>query len=190
ILTNFHVIDRADEIRVRIVDGRDFLAQVIGADEKTDVALLKIDAPPGVTAAPLGDSDKLRVGEWVVAIGNPYGEFERSVTAGIISAVGRNNVKPTGKEELFANFIQTDAAINLGNSGGPLININGEVIGIASAIYRRPGLPDFHDAQNISFAIPINMAKTLIPLLVKFGRARRSRLGVDFQPVDVYLARA
>src|SRR5262249_39826289 len=168
----------------------DFVAQVIGVDEKTDVALLKIDAPQPLPVAPLGDSDKIRVGEWCIAIGNPYGEFERSVTAGIVAAVGRNNVKPTGKEDLYANFIQTDAAINLGNSGGPLINSAGEVIGIASAIYRRPGTPDYHDAQNISFAIPINMAKALVPLLVKFGRAVRSRLGVDVQPVDVYLARA
>jgi serine protease Do len=190
LLTNYHVIERTEDIRVKLADGRDFVAQVVGVDEKTDVALLKIDAPQPLPVAPLGDSDKIRVGEWCIAIGNPYGEFERSVTAGIVSAVGRNNVKPTGKEDLYANFIQTDAAINLGNSGGPLINSAGEVIGIASAIYRRPGTPDYHDAQNISFAIPINMAKALVPLLVKFGRARRSRLGVDFQPVDVYLARA
>ena len=190
LLTNYHVIERTDDIRVKLADGRDFVAQVVGVDEKTDVALLKIDAPQPLPVAPLGDSDKLRVGEWCIAIGNPYGEFERSVTAGIVSAVGRNNVKPTGKEDLYANFIQTDAAINLGNSGGPLINSNGEVIGIASAIYRRPGTPDYHDAQNISFAIPINMAKALIPLLVKYGRAPRSRLGVDFQPVTIYLARA
>jgi S1-C subfamily serine protease len=119
ILTNFHVIERTDEIRVKLADGRDFVAQVVGTDERTDVALLKIDVPQPLPIAPLGDSDKLHVGEWVIAIGNPYGEFERSVTAGIISAVGRNNVKPTGKEDLYANFIQTDAAINLGNSGGP-----------------------------------------------------------------------
>ncbi|HJZ87034.1 MAG TPA: trypsin-like peptidase domain-containing protein [Polyangia bacterium] len=190
ILTNFHVVERTDEIRVKLADGRDFYAQVIGSDEKTDVALLKIEAPQPLPVAPLGDSDRLRVGEWVIAIGNPYGEFERSVTAGIISAVGRNNVKPTGKEELYANFIQTDAAINLGNSGGPLINSGGEVVGIASAIYRRPGTPDYHDAQNISFAIPINMAKHLLPLLVKYGRAPRSKLGIDIQAVTVYLARA
>jgi serine protease Do len=190
LLTNYHVIERTDDIRVKLADGRDFVAQVVGVDEKTDVALLKIDAPQVLPVAPLGDSDRLRVGEWCIAIGNPYGEFERSVTAGIVSAVGRNNVKPTGKEDLYANFIQTDAAINLGNSGGPLINSAGEVIGIASAIYRRPGTPDYHDAQNISFAIPINMAKALVPLLAKYGRAPRSRLGVDIQPVTVYLARA
>jgi serine protease Do len=190
LLTNYHVIERTEEIRVKVADGRDFLAQVVGADEKTDVALLKIEVPQPLPVAPLGDSDRLRVGEWVIAIGNPYGEFERSVTAGIISAVGRNNVKPTGKEDLYANFIQTDAAINLGNSGGPLINASGEVIGIASAIYRRPGTPDFHDAQNISFAIPINMAKALVPLLMHYGRAPRSWLGVDTQPVSHYLSRA
>jgi serine protease Do len=162
----------------------------VGADEKTDIALLKIEAPQPLPVAPLGDSDHLRVGEWVAAIGNPYGEFERSITAGIISAVGRNNVKPAGKEDLYANFIQTDAAINLGNSGGPLVSVAGEVVGIASAIYRRPGTPDYHDAQNISFAIPINMAKALVPLLQRYGRAPRSWLGVDIQPVTVYLARA
>jgi serine protease Do len=190
ILTNYHVIEKTDEIRVRLFDGRDFVAQVIGADERTDIAMLKIEVPQSLPVAPLGDSDKLHVGEWCIAIGNPYGEFERSVTAGIISAVGRNNVKPVDKENLYANFIQTDAAINLGNSGGPLINASGEVVGIASAIYRRPGTPDYHDAQNISFAIPINMAKALVPLLAKFGHAPRSRLFVDIQPVSVYLARA
>jgi serine protease Do len=190
ILTNYHVIEHTEDIRVKLADGRDFFATVVGADEKTDIALIKIESMQPLPVAPLGDSDKLHVGEWVIAIGNPYGEFERSVTAGIISAIGRNNVKPTGKEDLYANFIQTDAAINLGNSGGPLISPSGEVVGIASAIYRRPGTADYHDAQNISFAIPINMAKMLVPLLVRYGRAPRSWLGVDIQPVNLYLSRA
>lgn len=181
ILTNNHVIQRADLVMVRLADERQFRAKVVGRDPDTDLALIKIDSDKPLTYAPLGDSSLLEIGETVVAIGNPFG-LDHTVTAGIVSAKGRRNIAPGGKQSPYWNFIQTDASINPGNSGGPLININGKVVGINTAIDSR--------GAGIGFAIPINMAKVIIPLLKKHGRAPRSYLGVAIQPVTKSLKRS
>lgn len=177
ILTNSHVVNEADEITVTLKDGREFKAKLIGADPKTEVALVKIDGQ-NLPVVELGDSDTIDVGEWAIAVGNPFGLSE-SVTAGIISAKGRSSVGIADYE----NFIQTDAAINPGNSGGPLLNIHGQVIGINTAIYSRSG-----GYMGIGFAIPINMAKQIKDALIKDGRVRRSLLGVYLQKVTPDLA--
>ncbi len=176
ILTNAHVVDQADEITVKFNDKREFKAKVIGADRRTDVALIKIEAS-GLQAVKFGDPSKLRVGEWVVAIGSPFG-FENSVTAGIISAKGRSL-----PQENFVPFIQTDVAINPGNSGGPLFNLNGEVIGINSQIYSRTG-----GFMGLSFAIPIDVAMDISGQLRSAGRVSRGRIGVVIQEVSKELA--
>ncbi|NVJ49289.1 MAG: Do family serine endopeptidase [Gammaproteobacteria bacterium] len=178
ILTNHHVIRGADEIQVSLEDGREFNAQIVGSDEKTDVAVLAIEAPD-LTALPLGDSDALRVGDFVVAIGNPF-SLGHSVTSGIVSAKGRSGL---GIEE-FEDFIQTDAAINPGNSGGALVNLNGELVGINTAILGPKG------NIGIGFAIPINLAKTITQHLVDYGEVRRGILGVSVQELTPSLARA
>jgi len=174
ILTNNHVIDGAQEITVTSSDGQQYKASVIGRDPKTDLAVLKIDAKGHFVAAKLGDSDTLRVGEWVLAAGNPFG-LNNTVTAGIVSAKGR--VIGAGP---YDDFIQTDAAINPGNSGGPLFNTRGEVIGITTAI-----IPN---GQGIGFAIPVNTAKSLLPELVAKGRVTRGYLGVNIQNLTEELA--
>ncbi|MDX8404314.1 MAG: Do family serine endopeptidase [Mariprofundaceae bacterium] len=172
VITNNHVVDEADEVVVKNSDGEEFEAEVIGSDAKLDLALLKIKAK-GLRAVKLGDSEKLRVGDWVVAIGNPFG-LEQTVTAGIVSAKGR--VIGAGP---YDNFIQTDAAINPGNSGGPLFNAEGEVIGINTAIYSRSG-----GNNGIGFAIPINLAKSVFGELKENGKVRRARLGVHIRDID------
>jgi len=180
LLTNNHVVAEAKRIEVRTADDRTFnRVWLIGADPRTDLALLYVEAP-GVKfpVAPLGDSDKLETGEWVVAVGNPYG-LGHTVTHGIVSAKGRSTVMPT--PNLYANYIQTDASINPGNSGGPLVNIRGQVIGINAAVHGK--------AQGIGFAIPSNMAKKLMPQLSR-GRIERSWLGVKVEPVTTRVARA
>jgi serine protease Do len=176
ILTNAHVVSSADEITVKLNDKREFRAEVIGADRKTDIALLKIEAKnlPKVTQ---GDPSKLRVGEWVVAIGSPFG-FESSVTAGIVSAKGRSLA-----QENYVPFIQTDVAINPGNSGGPLFNMKGEVVGINSQIYSRTG-----GYMGLSFAIPIDVAANISTQLKVAGKVSRGRLGVMIQEVTKELA--
>ena len=176
ILTNAHVVSSADEITVKLNDKREFRAEVIGADRKTDIALLKIEAKnlPKVTQ---GDPSKLRVGEWVVAIGSPFG-FESSVTAGIVSAKGRSLA-----QENYVPFIQTDVAINPGNSGGPLFNMKGEVVGINSQIYSRTG-----GYMGLSFAIPIDVAADISTQLKIAGKVSRGRLGVMIQEVTKELA--
>ncbi|MDY7034325.1 MAG: DegQ family serine endoprotease [Thermodesulfobacteriota bacterium] len=174
ILTNNHVIEGADEIKVRLSDGKEFDAEIKGRDAKTDLALIKIKSWKNLPKAKLGDSDKLEVGEWVVAIGNPFG-LDHTVTAGIVSAKGR--IIGAGP---YDNFIQTDASINPGNSGGPLFNLNGEVIGINTAIIA--------SGQGIGFAIPINMAKKLIPQLKEKGKVTRGWLGVVIQKITPELA--
>jgi len=177
ILTNEHVVRKADKIKVTLSDGREFTGEVIGSDVTSDMAILKIQADhlPTVT---LGDSDKLRVGEIVIAIGNPYG-LQQTVTMGVVSAKGRSIPIGVGGH-VYRNFIQTDTAINPGNSGGPLLNIKGEVVGINTAI-----IPY---AQGIGFAIPINMAKRNIDDLINLGKVRRSWLGVHIQEVTPEIA--
>jgi serine protease Do len=177
ILTNEHVIHGANKIKVTFIDGKEYEGKVIGADPLTDIAVVKIDAD-NLPTIPLGDSDKARVGEFVIAIGNPYG-LSHTVTVGVLSAKGRPiSAGDSGRE--YENFLQTDAAINPGNSGGPLLNLRGEVIGINTAI-----LPY---AQGIGFAIPINMAKSILEQLIEKGRVVRAWLGVYIQDLTPELA--
>jgi serine protease Do len=176
ILTNYHVVDGADQIIVRINDRREYEAKVVGKDERSDIALLKIDAK-GLPAVKIGDSKDLKVGEWVLAIGSPFG-FDHSVTAGIVSAKGRNL-----PSENYVPFIQTDVAINPGNSGGPLFNLDGEVVGINSQIYSRSG-----GFMGLSFAIPIDVAMDVAAQLKSQGKVSRGWLGVLIQDMNAKLA--
>lgn len=177
ILTNEHVIRGANEIKVTFIDGKEYQGKVVGADPLTDIAVVKIDAD-NLPTIPLGDSDKARVGEFVIAIGNPYG-LSHTVTVGVLSAKGRPiSAGDSGRE--YENFLQTDAAINPGNSGGPLLNLKGEVIGINTAI-----LPY---AQGIGFAIPINMAKSILDQLITKGKVVRAWLGVYIQDLTPEMA--
>jgi serine protease Do len=176
IITNNHLVAGADEIKVKLSDGREFPGEVKGRDEKFDLALVRIDAKGQLPVASLGDSDKIEVGEWVLAIGNPFG-LAQTVTAGIVSAQGR--VIGSGP---YDDFIQTDASINPGNSGGPLFNTKGEVIGINTAILA--------GGQGIGFAIPVNMAKSIITQLKETGKVTRGWLGVSVQPVTPDLAKS
>jgi len=178
ILTNEHVIHNADEIKVTVnIDGKDktYKGKVVGKDAKTDLAVIKIEPSGKLPSAPLGDSDKIKVGEWVIAIGSPFG-LEQTVTSGIVSAL-RQSVQVEGR--IYRDFIQTDAAINRGNSGGPLCNIRGEVIGINTAIYAPTGV-----FSGIGFAIPINRAKEILDDLIHKGKVVRGWLGVEIRPVD------
>ena len=177
ILTNNHVVEDADKIIVRFSDEVELEAKIVGRDAKTDIAVIKVDAKKELPIVPMGDSKALEVGEWVLAIGNPFG-LEHSVTAGIVSAKGRNiGAGP------YDNFIQTDASINPGNSGGPLINLNGEVVGINTAIFSRGG-----GNIGIGFAIPINLVKELLPQLKSKGKVTRGWLGVVIQAVTPAIA--
>ena len=178
VLTNNHVIENARTIMVRLSDEEEYEARVVGRDPRTDLALLKIQGRGKFTAVRLGDSDALRVGDWVVAIGNPFG-LEHTVTAGIVSAKGR--VIGAGP---YDDFIQTDAAINPGNSGGPLFNTRGEVVGINSAIFSQTG-----GSVGIGFAIPVNLAKELLPQLKAKGRVSRGWLGIAIAPVTPEMAK-
>src|SRR5881392_1241938 len=175
VLTNNHVIENAQDITVRLSDGRKFTAKLVGRDPKTDLAVLKVEAPAPLPAAELGDSDHLRVGQWAIAIGNPFG-LDRTVTVGIISATARNRVGVA----TYENFIQTDASINPGNSGGPLLNLDGKVIGINTAIVAA--------GQGIGFSIPINQAKEVMRQLIASGRVVRGWLGIAIQDVTDELA--
>ena len=177
ILTNNHVVENADEILVKLANDKEYKAKILGRDPKTDIAVIKINDVPDLTPVTLGDSDTLRVGEWVMAIGNPFG-LEHSVTAGIVSAKGRFIGQGS-----YDQFIQTDAAINPGNSGGPLINLRGEVVGINSAIFSRSG-----GNIGIGFAIPINLAKDELPELEEKGKVTRGWLGVLIQKVTPEIA--
>ncbi|QDX80415.1 protease Do [Denitratisoma sp. DHT3] len=176
ILTNAHVVADADEVVVRLTDRREFKAKVLGSDRRTDVALIKIEAS-GLPVAKLGDPNKLKVGEWVVAIGSPFG-LDNTVTAGIVSAKGRSL-----PQENYVPFIQTDAAVNPGNSGGPLFNMRGEVVGINSQIYSRSG-----GYMGLSFAIPIDIAMEVKAQLQAHGRVSRGRIGVVIQDMTRELA--
>jgi len=179
VITNFHVIDKADEITVTLRDGRKFDAKLIGGDSETDVALVQIEANK-LTALPLANSDELRVGDFVVAIGNPFG-LGQTVTSGIVSALGRSGLGIEGYED----FIQTDASINPGNSGGALVNLHGELVGINTAILAPSG-----GNVGIGFAIPTNMANKIVEHLVDFGEVRRGSLGIQVQDLTPDLAAA
>jgi Do/DeqQ family serine protease len=176
ILTNLHVIKGADEITVRFHNKKEVPGKIVGTDSKTDLAVIRIPGE-GVTAARLGDSDRIEVGEWAIAIGSPFG-LEQTVTVGVVSATGRSEVGIVPNE----NFIQTDASINPGNSGGPLLNARGEVIGINTAI--------LSSGQGIGFAIPINTAQRVARALISSGRVVRGWLGVSLQPLNDDLAQA
>lgn len=177
ILTNYHVVGNAEKIVVKLADKREFAAKVVGQDPKTDLAVIKIDAKTDLPTAALGDSDKLQVGEWVMAVGNPFG-LDNTVTSGIVSAKGRHiGASP------YDNFIQTDASVNPGNSGGPLINMRGEVVGISAAIVTQTG-----GNIGIGFATPVNLAKELLPQLKEKGKVTRGSLGVAIQMVTPTIA--
>lgn len=178
VLTNNHVVEEADEIRVTLTDRRSFKAQIVGTDPRSDLAVIKLIGAKDLKQASLGDSSNLQVGEWVLAIGNPFG-LDSTVTAGIISAKGRNQVGVAD----FEDFVQTDAAINPGNSGGALVNIKGELIGINTAIATRS-----RGYMGIGFAIPSNMAKQVMQALISKGKVSRSQLGVYIQPLDEAMA--
>jgi len=180
ILTNAHVVSEADEVIVRLTDRREFKAKIIGVDTPSDVAVLKIEAT-GLPVVRIGDPSKLRPGEWVLAIGSPFG-FDNSATAGIVSATARGL---PGGDTNYVNFIQTDVAVNPGNSGGPLFNLAGEVVGINSQIYSRSG-----GYMGISFAIPIDVAVNVRDQLIATGRVSRGKIGVTIQPVDATLAQS
>ena len=180
ILTNNHVVHGADEIEVKLSDKREFKAKVVGTDPKTDLAVIKVESAEELPGAELGDSDAMEVGHWVLAIGNPFG-LDQTVTAGIISAKGRSNLRVVDYED----FIQTDAAINPGNSGGPLVNLRGEVIGINTAIFTRTG-----GYMGIGLAIPSNMAKSIMKSLIETGKVTRGWLGVQIEPLTPDAAEA
>lgn len=175
ILTNTHVVGDVDKITVRLADGREFPAKRVGADSKTEVALIKIEAPADLPVLEIGNPDELLIGEWVIAIGNPFG-LKETLTVGVVSAKGRSNIGITDYED----FIQTDAAINPGNSGGPLLNIDGEVVGINTAIYSRSG-----GYMGIGFAVPIDMAINIKDQLVANGKVTRGYIGVILNPGEV-----
>ncbi|WP_395345723.1 DegQ family serine endoprotease [Ningiella sp. W23] len=179
VVTNNHVVDNADKIKVKLTDGREFDAEKLGADAQSDIALLKID-PENLTEVQLANSDQLRVGDFVIAIGNPFG-LSQTVTSGIVSALGRSGLNIGGYED----FIQTDAAINRGNSGGALVNLRGELVGINTAIFGPNG-----GNVGIGFAIPSNMMKSLVDQIAEFGEVRRGLLGILGNDVDAGLAEA
>ena len=183
ILTNNHVVADMDELKIKLSDKREFSAEIVGTDEQTDLAVIKIEGE-NLVAAKMGDSDILKQGQWAIAIGNPFG-LSHTVSVGVVSAMGRSNVLPTkvGRPNYYENFIQTDAAINPGNSGGPLLNIDGEIIGINTAIFTRSG-----GYQGIGFAIPVNMAKAVLRDLIDKGKVTRGWLGVAIQNMDASLA--
>src|SRR2546425_8904258 len=175
VLTNLHVVRGADGVTVRLSSNEESRGRIVGTDAKTDLAVIRFEPTVPLTVATLGDSDKLRVGEWAIAIGNPFG-LDQTVTVGVVSATGRADVGIS----TYENFIQTDASINPGNSGGPLVNLRGEVIGINTAIVA--------SGQGIGFAIPVNMVKRVIAQLVERGRVTRGWLGVSVQPLTEELA--
>ncbi|MBV8878282.1 MAG: DegQ family serine endoprotease [Gammaproteobacteria bacterium] len=177
IVTNAHVIEHASEITVTLQDGRDLKAEIIGSDTPSDVAVLKVK-PDGLTQIPLGDSSRMEVGDFVVAIGNPFG-LQHTVTSGIISGLSRSGINPDGYED----FIQTDASINPGNSGGALVNLRGELIGINTAILSRTG-----GNIGIGFAIPVNMARSVMDQLIRYGSVKRGQLGVSMYTVTPDIA--
>ena len=183
VLTNHHVIEDAAEISVTLTDGRDFDARLVGTDPRTDVAVLVIENASGLPIAPLGTAGDLMIGEWTLAIGNPFGRLisnaEPTVTAGVVSALGRHIVPGGGEEGFYLGMIQTDASINPGNSGGPLVNALGEVVGINSSIFTRSG-----GSEGLGFAIPIDRAMRVARDLIEHGEVRRAWIGIDVDAVE------
>jgi Do/DeqQ family serine protease len=179
ILTNHHVVDQADQIQISTIDGEVFDAEVVGSDAATDIAVIKVDAS-GLTDMPIGDSESVRVGDFVLAIGNPFG-LGHTVTSGIVSALGRSGISRDGYED----FIQTDASINPGNSGGALVNLRGELVGINSAIISRTG-----GNVGIGFAVPTEIASSIMRQILDFGEVRRGLLGVSIADVNAEVAEA
>ena len=178
IITNNHVVEGADSISVTLNDKRNFTGKVVGADASTDIALIKIEAD-NLEPVPFGDSDNLKIGEWVLAVGNPF-DLTSSVTAGIVSAKGRSIISGNSQRDMISSFIQTDAAVNMGNSGGALVNTSGELVGINTAIYSLTG-----DFAGCSFAVPINIASRVVSDLKKFGVFQRGVIGVNIgEPED------
>ena len=186
VITNAHVIGGADEINVLLPDGRSFEAERVGSDEAADIAVIRISAE-GLQAVTVGDSDELRVGDFVVAIGNPF-DLGQTATSGIVSALGRSNLGIVGHngsgKKGYEDFIQTDASINRGNSGGALVNLRGELVGVNTAIIGPSG-----GSVGIGFAIPVNMARQLTDQIIEYGEVRRGRLGVVVQPPDTGVGR-
>ena len=177
ILTNHHVVENANKITVTLLDNRSLAARIVGSDKGSDIAVLKVDGD-GLTSMPFGDSSRLRVGDYVVAIGNPFG-FSHTVTSGIVSALGRSGIN----RDAYEDFIQTDASINPGNSGGALVNLNGELVGINSAIISRTG-----GNIGIGFAIPVNMVGSIMEQLITYGSVSRGLLGVQISDVSPEIA--
>ncbi len=180
ILTNHHVVENAEEIEIFLTDNRSLKAKVVGSDAGTDVALLQVENPKGLVQMKLGNSDQVQVGDFVLAIGNPFG-LQHTVTSGIVSALGRSGINPDGYED----FIQTDASINPGNSGGALVNLRGELVGINSAIFSNSG-----GNIGIGFAIPVNIAKSIMSQILQFGEVKRGLLGVSISDFNAESAKA
>jgi serine protease Do len=180
ILTNNHVVSGANEVKVRTSTGYEYDAEIVGMDKETDLAVLKVDPQETIVAIPFGNSDDLKVGDWAIAIGNPFPQqgLDRTVTVGVISAKGRSNLRFGSDTPQYQDYIQTDASINPGNSGGPLLNLKGEAIGVNAAISSPTGT-----SVGIGFAIPINLARSIVPDLIAHGKASRGWLGVWFAPV-------
>jgi serine protease Do len=178
ILTNHHVITQAEQVRVKLNDGREFDGRIIGTDPATDLGVLKINAS-GLTPARFGDSEALQIGEWVIAVGSPFGIFDNTVTSGIVSAKGRTNLA-SQSDEKFEDYIQTDAAINPGNSGGPLVNLDGRVVGINSQIASRTG-----GSVGIGFAIPSTIASAVMDSLIRNGRVERGWVGISMEGITL-----
>jgi len=180
ILTNHHVVENAEEIEIVLTDNRNLKAKIVGSDPGTDVALLQVENPKGLVQMKLGNSDQVQVGDFVLAIGNPFG-LQHTVTSGIVSALGRSGINPDGYED----FIQTDASINPGNSGGALVNLRGELVGINSAIFSNSG-----GNIGIGFAIPVNIAKSIMNQILQFGEVKRGLLGVSISDFNAESAKA
>ena len=180
ILTNHHVVENAEEIEIFLTDNRSLKAKVVGSDPGTDIALLQVENPKGLVQMKLGNSDQVQVGDFVLAIGNPFG-LQHTVTSGIVSALGRSGINPDGYED----FIQTDASINPGNSGGALVNLRGELVGINSAIFSNSG-----GNIGIGFAIPVNIAKSIMSQILQFGEVKRGLLGVSISDFNAESAKA
>ncbi len=181
VLTNNHVVENATSIKVKLADGEEREAELVGTDPETDLALLRMDEVPANHVAPLGDSDNIRIGDWAIAMGNPLG-LDWTLTVGVVSAKGRSNLNISGGGPAFQDFIQTDASINFGNSGGPLANIHGEVIGINAAVNA--------SADGIGFAIPVNMAKEVVRMLLEEGSVQRGYLGMVPTPLEPLIREA